>query len=68
MAGGTLGAHDLTDLVFLEFVNDPRSNDEGEQQRGDGRARRAECDVVEEIEDDVLACERREQMIEHQVR
>ena len=68
MTRRTLGPHDLTDLVLLQLPNDPRSNDEGEQQRGDGRARRAERDVVEEIEQDVLACERREQMIEHQVR
>src|SRR5207237_4763888 len=38
---------------------------EREQQGGDGGARRAKGEVVEQIEEDVLLRERREQMIEH---
>ena len=68
MAGGTLGAHDLPDPVLSQLRDDLGSDDEGEQQRSDGRARGAERDVVEQIENDVLARKRREQMIEHQVR
>ena len=68
MARGTLRAHDLSDPVLAQLRDDLGPDDEREQERGDGRTRGAEGDVVEEIENDVLPCERREQMIEHQVK
>ena len=67
MARGSFRAHDLADTEVAQLGNDAWTDDEGNEQRRHGRARRPERDVVEEIEDDVLAGEWREQVIEHQV-
>ena len=58
-------AHHLPHLALPQHADDPRPQDEREQQRGDRRSRRAKRDVVEEIEENVLAGERGEQVIEH---
>src|SRR5204863_9459662 len=61
----TFGAVHLPHVALAQPPDDGRAREEREQQGGDHGARRAEREVVEQIEQDVLLRERREQMIEH---
>src|SRR5207237_7276613 len=66
MARGPFRSDDLADAVVAQLPDDAGTDDEGDEQRRHGRAGRPERDVIEQIENDVLTSERREQMIQHQ--
>jgi len=53
--------------MLAQLANDPGPDDERQQQAPSRSRPRANVNVIEEIEKDVLASERREQVIEHQV-
>ena len=60
MARRSFRSDDLADAVFAQLPDDAGPDDEGDEQCRHGRAGCPECDVIEQIENDVLAGERRE--------
>jgi hypothetical protein len=61
----SLAAHDLPDAQPAQLPDDGGPEHERQHDRRRGRARHAERDVREQIEEDVLAGHRSEQVIQH---
>src|SRR5690606_22015646 len=57
--------HDLTDAQRPQPADDGRAEHEREEQRGHHRAGRPERDVPEQVEQNVLIRQRRQQMKQH---
>ena len=65
MTFGRSFANYLIDRLPLQRGEDDRTNDERQQQRGDGRADCSERDVIENVENPELSRERKQEVVEH---